>query len=549
MKWPPGRSASWREDLLALLVIGLGFALRVRPIREFWNSADEGIYYHAAHAPPETLQTLIAVNTHPPLYYYLLRFISADGAEFFWLRVPALLFGTLAIAAIYRVGRRLNGARCGLIAALLLALSPGAIALSQVARPYALELLLLIGALGSLLRYFDQRGRRNLFAYTACMLGAGLVHYSAFLVLGGFCLVLAVAAAARWFKRRELRDLSVAQLPPVAAGAALYWLHVRALLESPVHTDALGSRLGVYFTSQPAALWQNFHGVFDYLAGNAFATVGVVAFLVSLVACLRERRFALDGICLAALAVAIGASAASLYPFGGIRHSAYLAPFLALPIAVAGGVAFSRGPRVAVSALLVLAVVGVARLPAVLAPADTAKNIAAGDLQIPSAEVASIRESLDRLRETPGIVFMDLSTLYTLLPLMGDEALRARWVGPRWLRTSPVRRFRWGSRDVVVVPYWLLRAGEPGLRAPNHLQWSLRDINRSEPELAQLLRSDTRIISADGRRIQRSIRAMAQSTEERRSIVMDVSRTPHLSAFKLDVARYQRSLDERTRGG
>jgi hypothetical protein len=42
---------------------------------------------------------------------------------------------------------------------------------------------------------------------------------------------------------------------------------------------------------------------------------------------------------------------------------------------------------------------------------------------------------------------------------------------------------------------------------------------------------------------------MAQSTEERRSMVTDVSRTPHLSAFKLDVARYQRSLDERTRGG
>ncbi len=521
----------------------MGFWLRLGSIRDYWNNADEGIYYQIAHAPSAIANSIIAANAHPPLYYYLLRAVGSVSDDFVWLRVPALVFGTLSIAALYRLGTRVGGSVCGIAAALVLALSPGAIELSQVARPYALQLFLLIGATGVLLRYLRSRRARLLVAYSIWMLASVLTHYSSFLVLTGFAVVLGATAIFRHFSAREWRDLAIAHAPVLLTCAVLYSFHVEpVLLDSAMRREALGSWLGEYFVAGPVELWRNFLGVFDYLAGPTLAGVGSIAFLISVGACLRGKRFALLGVCLSVVFVAASASAVSLYPFGGTRHSAYLAPFLALTIGMATAVAFSMGSRVVLGGALLLALISIARDPVSLAIGVTPRGpVEQPEFEITRAEVDTLRRSFEQLRSTPGIVFMDLCTAYTFLPLMREGAMASEWV-----LTADWRRLVWGARQVVVIPQWYMAVGDERINAQNHL-WSSIRLARDHPDLAELLELDAQVVSTEGRALPISIRSLSRDRAERRAVLEDISRTAHVSVFRLDVAEYQQQLARQVR--
>lgn len=89
-------------------------------------------------------------STHPPLFFCLMNpWLNAYpgapddlGARLRWLRLPAVLFGLLAILAVYWLGRVAASAPVGLLAAALAAVSPYAVYLSQEARHYSLPLAL-----------------------------------------------------------------------------------------------------------------------------------------------------------------------------------------------------------------------------------------------------------------------------------------------------------------------------------------------------------------------------------------------------------------------
>jgi uncharacterized membrane protein len=78
----------------------------------------------------------------PPLYYALMHAIVPPGGETVLLRLPSVVFGTLAVPLFYSVARTWMGASVGRIAALLLAVAPLHVWYSQEARPYALLLTL-----------------------------------------------------------------------------------------------------------------------------------------------------------------------------------------------------------------------------------------------------------------------------------------------------------------------------------------------------------------------------------------------------------------------
>jgi hypothetical protein len=544
----PG-AAIWRRfglakgDVLALGIVAVGFWLRLASIRHYWNNADEGIYYQIAHAPWAIANPIIVANAHPPLYYYLLRAIGTVSDDFVWLRVPALVFGTLAIAALYRLGTRLGGTLCGLAAAAMLALSPGAIELSQVARPYALQLFLLIGATGSLLRYCESRDSRALVGYSFWMLAAVFTHYSSFLVLTGFGVTLVGALIFRQVGVRDLRDLAIAHAPVVLACVVLYSFHLEpVLLDSGMRREALGTWLGEYFVSDPIELWRNFLDVFVYLAGTPLAGVGAIVFLVSLGLCLRDRRTASASVCLSVVGVAAAASAVSVYPFGGTRHSAYLVPFLALVIGMAAAVVLSKGRRVVVPVALLVALTAVAREPVSRAIGVTQRApVEQPEFEITRAEVDTLRRSFESVSSTPGIVFMDLSTAYTLLPLIRESAKESEWV-----LTADQRQLAWGARQVVVIPQWYMAVGDQQINARNHLWSSIRHA-RERPELAEQLAHGAYVVSAEGMAIPTSIRGLSNGRDERRAVLSGLSRTSHLSVFRLDVAEYQQQLARQVR--
>jgi hypothetical protein len=123
--------------LLAIVVLG-GF-LRVHEIGTKGLWLDEAFSVWIAWQPMgELLGWLIRVDQHPPLYYTLLHFWIALGDTAAIVRGLSALCGTLTIPVMYLLGRRLADDRVGLLAALILAVSPFHVRFAQETRMYTL---------------------------------------------------------------------------------------------------------------------------------------------------------------------------------------------------------------------------------------------------------------------------------------------------------------------------------------------------------------------------------------------------------------------------
>ncbi len=81
-------------------------------------------------------------NQLRPLYYFLLMGWMRFGSSDAWLRSLSVVFAIVSVLLIYRLGRRLAGEAEGLVAALLLTISPLFINHTQEIRMYVLSLCL-----------------------------------------------------------------------------------------------------------------------------------------------------------------------------------------------------------------------------------------------------------------------------------------------------------------------------------------------------------------------------------------------------------------------
>jgi len=84
------------------------------------------------------------IDIHPPLNFVFLHYWTKLSQADWFLRLPFSLFGILCVVAIYRLGTDLFGRRVGLLAALIMAVSPYAIFYSNYAKCYSLIVLLTI---------------------------------------------------------------------------------------------------------------------------------------------------------------------------------------------------------------------------------------------------------------------------------------------------------------------------------------------------------------------------------------------------------------------
>jgi hypothetical protein len=529
---------SW---ILALVITAAGFALRADRIDDLWINGDEGVYFQIAHAPSEMAREFISRPSHPPFFFYVLRSIAFVSNDFVWLRVPSLLFGSLAIFGMYLLGREVGGEVCGIAAALLAALSPGAVWLSNMIRPYAFQSVLIVSALLFFFRYLRRRSAGDLWLYSACMSVALTVHYGSFVLAVGTSLALAVDAALRRPGARELRDLCLAHVPLVLTGGLLFALHIApSLMGSRMQSSAVQGWLSAQFVEGPLHGWRNFFGLFDYAAGMRLAAAGGVAFFAGIAACLADRRYALAGLCGVTLVAAVILSALALYPFGGSRHSFYLAPLLALPIAYGVARVVSGRVQTAAVAASIVALLVVAAEPAgALLGLRSDREPPRRGFGIPVREMEKMRSTFDALAGTPGIAIMDCVSAYTLMPILPEGV---RWM--RQARTPKLSSFRWRERDIAVIPAWHLEAGRENdpTSLTMHLSAALRLIEEQRPELAGLSDSDVRVISARGRGLQRAIESLADSPEGRSELIDEIGPSGYVGSFRLNVGAYREAL-------
>ncbi len=109
---------------------------------------DEAFSRHIIRFDFAKIWYFTSVDVHPPLYYFLLKiWTSVFGASDFAIRSMSVMFGALAIAALYFLLKRLFNKKIAFFATLAAAFSPLFIRYSQEARMYMLVAFLAILAI------------------------------------------------------------------------------------------------------------------------------------------------------------------------------------------------------------------------------------------------------------------------------------------------------------------------------------------------------------------------------------------------------------------
>jgi uncharacterized membrane protein len=171
--------------LWVLLGITLGaLALRLAVPRGIW--LDEAISIHQAHLSFHDLfENLQYGDRHPPLHHVVLWLtVKAFGDGEMAVRIPSIVAGTLAIPALYLLGRELYDRRTGLVAAAFGAASPLLIWYSQEARMYAFVELFGLLALWTQLRAIRNPSMGNWAAYILATAALLWSHYFGLLLIG-----------------------------------------------------------------------------------------------------------------------------------------------------------------------------------------------------------------------------------------------------------------------------------------------------------------------------------------------------------------------------
>jgi predicted membrane-bound mannosyltransferase len=142
--------------MAAVLATGLAARLYGIDAKPFWM--DEITTLQRASLP---LRQVIADSLsfhHLPAYFLVVSWLKLIGASEAVLRLPSAVFGALTGAVVCGIGRTLAGLRAGVLAGLLVALSPLQVQYGQEARSYALVICLIAVALWGLVALAQDPG-------------------------------------------------------------------------------------------------------------------------------------------------------------------------------------------------------------------------------------------------------------------------------------------------------------------------------------------------------------------------------------------------------
>jgi len=209
--------------LIAVVLLTLmGFGIRFHGLSHdsFW--IDE---LHTIDDSSGTVESILAVRDHPPLFYFLTKAnIFTFGESEFTVRLPSALIGLLTIPLLIAFGQALNRPLAGILAALLINLSPYHLRHAQEARHYALFLTL---SLASYFLLFLAMKKPSYIRWIGYGLATTLnlyLHYGAFVVLAVQSILIA-GWSIMMITRRHYRRL----LFPISAAATVILLYIYQL--------------------------------------------------------------------------------------------------------------------------------------------------------------------------------------------------------------------------------------------------------------------------------------------------------------------------------
>jgi mannosyltransferase len=208
-RWPSARAAARTisvEQWVLMALIALAAVIRIVVIdnQSLWT--DEALTAYEAQLPfGAMLQTVLHVETTPPLYFVLIWFwakLFGNGA--IALRSISVIAGIALVPIAYASARELVSRRAGVLAAAFVAVNPFMLWYSQEARAYMLVAALTGGSFMWFVRALRNPSRRNLTWWAALSSAAVMTHYFA-----GF-VILPEALWLLWAQRSRTCGIAVA---------------------------------------------------------------------------------------------------------------------------------------------------------------------------------------------------------------------------------------------------------------------------------------------------------------------------------------------------
>lgn len=266
----------WQWLMVVLLLLAFGLRLQRTGDRAVWW--DEGWSVWVARQSVTEIVYQTGHDVHPPVYFWLLHFWEeAAGDSEFALRAFSGVLGTVAIAAVYLLGRQVANPQTGFLAALFLTVSRFHIIWSQEIRMYALAGLLAILGAWAAMRVWDRGKPLDYAFYGLCMSGGLLTLYLFFPV------PVAINIAFLWVlwhsknKWQRLLTWGVAQAAILAVVGLWFWYARQGFLSNSSATPiGVWDFLQIYWTVLVTGIPLN-------VAGYARYTLPVLAVFVTAV--------------------------------------------------------------------------------------------------------------------------------------------------------------------------------------------------------------------------------------------------------------------------
>ncbi len=225
---PTAARPRWERPALALL-------LAATAVLYLWDLAGSGyanaFYSSAVQAGSQSWKAFlfgssdaansITVDKPPASLWPAEIAVRLFGLGPWAILVPQALAGVASVAVLHRTVRRSFGTTAGLVAGVVLALTPVAALMFRFNNPDALLVLLMVGAVGATLRAVED-GRTRWLVLTGVLLGLGFLtkQLQVFLVVGPLALTYLVAGPVG-LRRRLVQLLAGLAALVVAAG---WWI-------------------------------------------------------------------------------------------------------------------------------------------------------------------------------------------------------------------------------------------------------------------------------------------------------------------------------------
>jgi hypothetical protein len=334
--------------IVLLLIIACAFLLRLRAASGTFFNPDECVHVLVANqgSLAATYQASLG-EAHPPLLFFLLYLWRSLGSSEWILRLPSVIAGSVFCWAFFYWLRNVLGdevAWAGLVFASFL---PPMIELSAEVRQYALLLCFMMLSLYFLETAFSANSAARMGLSVLFLYLAMLTHFSAILFAGAVGIYSLLRVRGRGFSRSLIAFWAAGMAGCVALFSFFYRTHISQLHGSPVagRMEQLLSRSYFHWGQDHLLLFAfgRTFGVCQWVFGQlAIGDVAGLAFFAGVFFLFRGKSqekaawFRMFGILLLLpFIINCAAAIAGIYPYGGTRHSAFLAPFVLAGVSIA----------------------------------------------------------------------------------------------------------------------------------------------------------------------------------------------------------------------